>query len=162
MRVLITGANGFVGKNLRQHLAERKDVDVVAFNRGDSNADTAASITVLPDDGLLIGGFVSGLIEVPTQNPVTTLHDDFPVVARLKANGTIDPFFANNGRFDQPIPNSGYLDVLLWRTYRSPASADYYFITGTALKSDGSGKDFGAARLIVPLFKSGFDDKLTD
>jgi uncharacterized delta-60 repeat protein len=135
---------------------------VVAFNRGDSNADTAASITVLPDDGLLIGGFVSGLIEVPTQNPVTTLHDDFPVVARLKANGTIDPFFANNGRFDQPIPNSGYLDVLLWRTYRSPASADYYFITGTALKSDGSGKDFGAARLIVPLFKSGFDDKLTD
>jgi UDP-2-acetamido-2,6-beta-L-arabino-hexul-4-ose reductase len=34
MRVLITGANGFVGKNLQLHLAERKDVQVVCFTRG--------------------------------------------------------------------------------------------------------------------------------
>lgn len=33
MRVLITGANGFVGKNLQLHLAERKDVEVVCFTR---------------------------------------------------------------------------------------------------------------------------------
>lgn len=33
MRVLITGSSGFVGSNLRLHLAERKDVDVVCFNR---------------------------------------------------------------------------------------------------------------------------------
>lgn len=33
MKVLITGANGFIGKNLRLALAERKDVDVVSFNR---------------------------------------------------------------------------------------------------------------------------------
>lgn len=33
MKVLITGANGFVGKNLQLHLAERKDVDVVCFTR---------------------------------------------------------------------------------------------------------------------------------
>lgn len=33
MKVLITGANGFVGKNLRLHLAERKDVEVVCFTR---------------------------------------------------------------------------------------------------------------------------------
>lgn len=38
MRVLITGANGFVGKNLRLHLAERKDVQVVCFTRNDSVA----------------------------------------------------------------------------------------------------------------------------
>jgi UDP-2-acetamido-2,6-beta-L-arabino-hexul-4-ose reductase len=31
--VLITGANGFIGKNLRLHLAERKDVRVVCFTR---------------------------------------------------------------------------------------------------------------------------------
>lgn len=36
MRVLITGANGFVGKNLQQHLAERKDVQVKCFTREDS------------------------------------------------------------------------------------------------------------------------------
>ena len=35
MKVLITGANGFVGKNLQLHLAERKDVQVVCFNRSD-------------------------------------------------------------------------------------------------------------------------------
>ena len=33
MRVLITGANGFLGKNMQQHLAERKDVQVNCFNR---------------------------------------------------------------------------------------------------------------------------------
>lgn len=39
MRVLITGANGFVGKNLRLHLAERKDVEVVCFTRDDALED---------------------------------------------------------------------------------------------------------------------------
>lgn len=33
MRVLITGANGFVGKNLQLHLAEREDVQVICFTR---------------------------------------------------------------------------------------------------------------------------------
>ncbi|MBS0512582.1 MAG: capsular polysaccharide biosynthesis protein CapF [Proteobacteria bacterium] len=39
MKVLITGAGGFVGKNLQQHLAERKDVEVVCFTRANSAAD---------------------------------------------------------------------------------------------------------------------------
>ncbi|CAJ0809837.1 UDP-2-acetamido-2,6-beta-L-arabino-hexul-4-ose reductase [Ralstonia wenshanensis] len=34
MKVLVTGGNGFVGKNLRLHLAERKDVEVLCFERG--------------------------------------------------------------------------------------------------------------------------------
>lgn len=38
MRVLITGANGFVGKNLQLHLAEREDVQVLVFNRGEDVA----------------------------------------------------------------------------------------------------------------------------
>jgi UDP-2-acetamido-2,6-beta-L-arabino-hexul-4-ose reductase len=36
VKVLITGANGFVGKNLQLHLAERKDVQVVCFTRDDA------------------------------------------------------------------------------------------------------------------------------
>ncbi len=42
MKVLITGANGFVGKNLQLHLAERKDVEVVCFTRAQSVADLPA------------------------------------------------------------------------------------------------------------------------
>ena len=38
MKVMITGANGFVGKNLQLHLAERKDVQVVCFTRNDDVA----------------------------------------------------------------------------------------------------------------------------
>lgn len=36
MKVLITGAQGFVGKNLQLHLAERRDVEVSCFTRSDS------------------------------------------------------------------------------------------------------------------------------
>lgn len=39
MKVLITGAGGFVGKNLQQHLAERKDVEVVCFTRANTLAE---------------------------------------------------------------------------------------------------------------------------
>jgi UDP-2-acetamido-2,6-beta-L-arabino-hexul-4-ose reductase len=42
VKVLITGANGFVGKNLQLHLAERKDVQVVCFTRGDEVAQFPA------------------------------------------------------------------------------------------------------------------------
>lgn len=50
MKVLITGANGFVGKNLQLHLAERKYVEAVCFTRENS-------VDELPDllDGV---GFV--------------------------------------------------------------------------------------------------------
>ena len=32
-KVLITGANGFIGKNLNLYLAERKDIQLVSFTR---------------------------------------------------------------------------------------------------------------------------------
>lgn len=35
MRVLITGANGFVGKNLIAHLERRQDVEILTFSRSD-------------------------------------------------------------------------------------------------------------------------------
>ncbi|MDA7723372.1 NAD-dependent epimerase/dehydratase family protein [Pseudomonadales bacterium] len=36
MKVLITGAHGFIGKNLGVHLAERKEIDLVEFGRDDA------------------------------------------------------------------------------------------------------------------------------
>lgn len=46
MKVLITGANGFVGSNLRQHLAERKNVEVMEFNRADGPSVLAERVAV--------------------------------------------------------------------------------------------------------------------
>lgn len=44
MRVLITGADGFVGKNLQLHLAERTDVQVLRFTRDDDVAQLTARL----------------------------------------------------------------------------------------------------------------------
>lgn len=45
MKVLITGANGFVGKNLIAHLEERKDIQVVRFCRENDVADLGSLLT---------------------------------------------------------------------------------------------------------------------
>jgi UDP-2-acetamido-2,6-beta-L-arabino-hexul-4-ose reductase len=44
MKVLITGAAGFVGRNLQLFLAERKDVEVVSFERDDSLDDLPSKL----------------------------------------------------------------------------------------------------------------------
>lgn len=38
LKVLITGANGFIGRNLQLHLAQRKNVQIVCFTRGQATA----------------------------------------------------------------------------------------------------------------------------
>ena len=44
MRVLITGADGFIGKNLQLRLLERKDIEVVKYTRADSLFDLPARV----------------------------------------------------------------------------------------------------------------------
>jgi UDP-2-acetamido-2,6-beta-L-arabino-hexul-4-ose reductase len=44
MKVLITGADGFVGKNLQLRLRERQDVEMVTYTRADSVADLPARL----------------------------------------------------------------------------------------------------------------------
>ena len=44
MKVLITGADGFIGKNLQLHLAERKAVRVVCFTRSNDVAELPAML----------------------------------------------------------------------------------------------------------------------
>ena len=44
MKVLITGADGFIGKNLQLHLAERADVQVLCFTRAHSPAQLPAML----------------------------------------------------------------------------------------------------------------------
>lgn len=45
MRVLITGSNGFVGKNLQLYLSERSDVEVLCFTREQTQADLLQLVT---------------------------------------------------------------------------------------------------------------------
>jgi UDP-2-acetamido-2,6-beta-L-arabino-hexul-4-ose reductase len=45
MKVLITGANGFLGKNLQLYLAERKDLEVLCFTRDHSPAQLPAMLS---------------------------------------------------------------------------------------------------------------------
>lgn len=45
MRVLVTGANGFIGRNLLQHLSSRRDTDVVSFVRGQNSEDLASLVS---------------------------------------------------------------------------------------------------------------------
>ena len=44
MKVLVTGGNGFIGKNLIAHLSEREDVDVVCFTKGQDTKEISVLI----------------------------------------------------------------------------------------------------------------------
>jgi UDP-2-acetamido-2,6-beta-L-arabino-hexul-4-ose reductase len=44
MRVLVTGANGFIGKNLLVHLRERPAIEVLTFVRGESVQELAVKV----------------------------------------------------------------------------------------------------------------------
>ena len=44
MKVLVTGANGFIGKNMVLHLREQADTEVLSFVRGDSDTQLQAAL----------------------------------------------------------------------------------------------------------------------
>jgi UDP-2-acetamido-2,6-beta-L-arabino-hexul-4-ose reductase len=46
MKVMVTGANGFIGKNLVLRLREQPDTEVLTFARGDSDAAMKAAMTL--------------------------------------------------------------------------------------------------------------------
>lgn len=55
MKVLVTGANGFIGKNLVLRLSEQADTEVLSFVRGDSDAQLHAAL-VLADAVIHLAG----------------------------------------------------------------------------------------------------------
>lgn len=46
MKVLVTGANGFIGKNLMVHLRERPVTEVITFVRGEPSADLVSKVAI--------------------------------------------------------------------------------------------------------------------
>lgn len=55
MKVLVTGANGFIGKNLVLRLRELADIEVLSFVRGDTDAQMQAAL-VLADAVIHLAG----------------------------------------------------------------------------------------------------------
>ncbi|MGQ0708804.1 MAG: UDP-2-acetamido-2,6-beta-L-arabino-hexul-4-ose reductase [Rhodoferax sp.] len=55
MRVLVTGANGFIGKNLVLRLREQADTEVLTFARGDTDADLQGGL-ILADAVIHLAG----------------------------------------------------------------------------------------------------------
>ncbi len=46
MKILVTGANGFIGKNLVLRLSEQAGTEVLTFERGDTDAALQAALSV--------------------------------------------------------------------------------------------------------------------
>lgn len=55
MKVLVTGTNGFIGKNLMLHLREQADTEVLSFVRGDSDPQLRVAL-VLADAVIHLAG----------------------------------------------------------------------------------------------------------
>jgi UDP-2-acetamido-2,6-beta-L-arabino-hexul-4-ose reductase len=45
MNLLVTGANGFIGRNLRLHLAERRDIQLLPITRESNDTDLAGAVS---------------------------------------------------------------------------------------------------------------------
>mgnify|MGYP000639047027 CR=1 FL=1 len=87
-RVLITGSNGFIGKNLQLHLIERQDVEVVQFTR-DQSIDSLDELLVNVDFVFHFAGVnrPESLSEFESGNVVLTQRLCGALVSLMKNTG---------------------------------------------------------------------------
>lgn len=109
----------------------------------------ARSVAVFPDGRILVGG-TSALCACGGQGDAGTL-------TMFASNGQINRFFGVNGteRFGaDPGPDAQILPVA-----RMFVSGDHAYVTGWANSPMGAAnnREFASARVIVPLFRGGFD-----
>jgi uncharacterized delta-60 repeat protein len=126
---------------------------VLSFDLGGYNDDRVKSVACLPDGRILVGG------SVDTGGYAYQVANDegyFAAAVMLKSNGTADPNFGTLGRYLEGDANTAYAAAIINPT-RFAMTGDYVYFPGTTFKANGSDKDFGAARLILPLFKNGFE-----
>ncbi|HET7778473.1 MAG TPA: delta-60 repeat domain-containing protein [Rudaea sp.] len=120
----------------------------VAFDVGQDNDDRANSVIVLPGDSLLVGGFAHFF---------GTGDSGYRAAAvELNAGGSVRAAFGSSGEYVQ-----GGINATAYQKLESPAPfrkfADYLLMPGTTYKADDSDSDFGVARVVLPLFVSGFE-----
>ncbi len=112
-----------------------------------SESETSHSIAVLPGGRLLVGGrsMLCGACSLP----------DAATLTQLERDGSVNRFFGIDGseRFGSEAgPPSQVLSAL-----HMQVAGDHVYLAGMATSPTGSSLDFATARLIVPLFKGGFD-----
>lgn len=114
MKVLVTGADGFIGKNLMQTLAERSDLELAAFTRKDcistlasklSDADFVFHLAGVnrPDE---IGEFETGNVELTAAicDALRVLGRSIPVVYSSSIQAEIDnPYGASKRKAENLI-----------------------------------------------------------
>ena len=100
MKVLITGADGFVGRNLVAHLNEMPDIEVVKFGRGD---DVSSLHTQLPQLDFIFhlagvnrplcqSDFTAGNVDLTASlcEAVSTVKRDIPILYTSSTQACLD------------------------------------------------------------------------
>ena len=106
MRILVTGANGFIGKNLIVHLNERTDMEVLKYIRGDS-LDKLNSLVAKADMVIHLAGEnrPKDISEFAKVNTGLT----YSICDAIRANGRLIPLVlasSSQAEMNNPYGNS--------------------------------------------------------
>jgi len=100
MKVLITGADGFVGRNLVAHLNEMPDIEVIKFCRGDEVASLCTRLLQVDFIFHLAGvnrplcqsDFTSGNVDLTASlcEAVSSVKRDIPILYTSSTQASLD------------------------------------------------------------------------
>ena len=123
-------------------ISGRTEIDFAADNYLGASGH---SVRILGDGRILVGGKALG-----------NGADYSSVLVMLQANGQLEPRFGQGGRYvdaDLTTPISRHI-----YGYGQAVAGDYVYMFGDALSpADDSTREFGAVRVVLPLFSDGFE-----
>jgi uncharacterized delta-60 repeat protein len=126
----------------------------IPFDQGDSNNDAANGIASLPDGRIL----VSGRVDVGSfRKTMRTYDSNFAGVVMLNADGSLDMDFGIAGKYVIFASDIEFGPHTLINPIRSILGGDSVYLPGTSFKAGAPDEDFGAVRLILPIFTNGFE-----
>lgn len=103
MKILVTGANGFIGKNLIQHLVKRNDIEILHYDIGTS--DDLLKKNLKECDFIFHFAAVHRPKEIGEFYSVNNGFLDY-IITELKANGNHCPFLLTSSI--QALDNNDY------------------------------------------------------
>lgn len=126
MKILITGSNGFIGKNLRVHLKEAGYKDIICIDRESTSSDL--------HEGLKIADFIFHLAGINRPKDVSEFHSGnvgltTEIIAVLNDLGRSVPIVYTSSiqaEIDNPYGNSKSAAEDLLRQYQMKAGTSVY------------------------------------